>query len=157
MRLYEKGGKHHEMPCQHNLKAWLLEYIEATRIAQDASGPLFRSVGRTTKQLGGNRIDRQRAWAMVKRRTAQAGITTDGIYNHTFRRTRITEHLENPEVKLAHAQQMAAHSAPKTTRLYDRRSDQVSLDEMERIGVQRRRFPCPVHCLFAHCWWQVLS
>jgi integrase len=88
------------------------------------------SVGRQTKQLGANRLDRQRAWAMVKRRAKKAGIC-----NHTFRGTGITAYLENPEAKLEHAQQMAAHSDPKTTRLYDRRSDQVSLDEVERIGI----------------------
>jgi len=135
VRLHEKGGKHHEMPCQHNLKEWLQEYIEAAGIAEDPNGPLFRTVDRKTKQLGANRLDRQRAWAMVKRRAKKAGIDTPGICNHTFRGTGITAYLESPEAKLEHAQQMAAHSDPKTTRLYDRRSDQVSLDEVERIGI----------------------
>jgi site-specific recombinase XerD len=135
VRLHEKGGKHHEMPCQHNLKDWLREYIEAAGIAEDRDGPLFRTVDRKTKKLGGARLDRQRAWAMVKRRAAKAGLSTDGICNHTFRGTGITAYLENPEAKLEHAQQMAAHSDPKTTRLYDRRSDQVSMDEVERIGI----------------------
>ncbi|MEA3641545.1 MAG: tyrosine-type recombinase/integrase [Lamprobacter sp.] len=135
VRLHEKGGKRHEMPCQHNLKEWMLEYIEAADLAEDANGPLFRSVDRKTKQLGANRLDRQRAWAMVKRRALQAGLETTGICNHTFRGTGITAYLENPEAKLEHAQQMAAHSDPKTTRLYDRRSDKVSLDEVERIGI----------------------
>lgn len=135
VRLHEKGGKHHEMPCQHNLKEWLQEYIEAAGLAEDPNGPLFRTVDRKTKQLGANRLDRQRAWAMVKRRAKKAGIDTPGICNHSFRGTGITAYLENPEAKLEHAQQMAAHSDPKTTRLYDRRSDQVSLDEVERIGI----------------------
>jgi len=135
VRLHEKGGKHHEMPCQHNLKDWLHAYIEAAGIEGDKDGPLFRTVDRKTKALGEARLDRQRAWAMVKRRAQQAGIETEGICNHTFRGTGITAYLENPEAKLEHAQQMAAHSDPKTTRLYDRRSDQVSLDEVERIGI----------------------
>jgi len=135
VRLHEKGGKHHEMPCQHNLKDWLREYIEAAGIIEDKDGPLFRTVDRKTRKLGSTRLDRQRAWAMVKRRAAKAGIETDGICNHTFRGTGITAYLENPEAKLEHAQQMAAHSDPKTTRLYDRRSDAVSMDEVERIGI----------------------
>ncbi len=135
VRLHEKGGKHHEMPCQHNLKDWLREYIEAAGIGEDKDGPLFRTVDRKTKALGARRLDRQRAWAMVKRRAQQAGIETPGICNHTFRGTGITAYLENPEAKLEHAQQMAAHSDPKTTRLYDRRSDKVSMDEVERIGI----------------------
>lgn len=122
-------------PCQHDLKEWLQEYIEAAGLAEDPNGPLFRSVDRKTKQIGANRLDRQRAWAMIKRRAKKAGIDTPGICNHTFRGTGITAYLENPEAKLEHAQQMAAHSDPKTTRLYDRRSDQVSLDEVERVGI----------------------
>ena len=135
VRLHEKGGKHHEMPCQHNLKDCLREYIEAAGIGEEKDTPLFRSVDRKTKKLSDHRLDRQRAWAMVKRRAKQAGIETPGICNHTFRGTGITAYLENPEAKLEHAQQMAAHSDPKTTRLYDQRSDQVSLDEVERIGI----------------------
>lgn len=135
VRLHEKGGKRHEMPCQHNLKDWLREYIEAAGIGEDAGGPLFRTVDRKTKTLGSTRLDRQRAWAMVKRRAREAGIDALGICNHTFRGTGITAYLENPEAKLEHAQRMAAHSDPKTTRLYDRRSDAVSLDEVERIGI----------------------
>lgn len=100
VRLHEKGGKHHEMPCQHNLKEGLREYIEAAGIAEDPNGPLFRTVDRKTKQLGANRLDRQRAWAMVKRRAKKAGIDTPGICNHTFRGTGITAYLENPEAKL---------------------------------------------------------
>ncbi len=65
----------------------------------------------------------------------QAGIATDGICNHSFRGTGITAYLQNPEAKLEHAQHMAAHADPKTTRIYDRRSDEVSLDEVERIGI----------------------
>jgi len=135
VRLHEKGGKYHEMPCQHNLKVWLREYIEAAGIGEDKDTPLFRSVDRKTKELSARRLDRQRAWAMVKRRALQTGIATPGICNHTFRGTGITAYLENPEAKLEHAQQMAAHSDPKTTRLYDRRNDEVTMDEVERIGI----------------------
>jgi len=134
VRLHEKGGKHHEMPCQHNLKDWLREYIEAAGIGEDKDRPLFRTVDRKTRRLGSTRLDRQRAWAMVKRWAKKAGVETTGICNHTFRGTGITAYLQNPEAKLEHAQQMAAHSDPKTTRLYDRRSDKVSLDQVERIG-----------------------
>ena len=72
---------------------------------------------------------------MVKRRARQAGIETPGICNHTFRGKGITANLENPEGRFENAQQMAAHSDPKTTRLYGRRSNEVSIDEVERIGI----------------------
>jgi len=34
---------------------------------------------------------------------------------------------------LEHAQQIAAHGLPPTTTLYDRTSDEITLDEIERI------------------------
>jgi hypothetical protein len=37
--------------------------------------------------------------------------------------------------KLEIAQQMANHESARTTGLYDRRSDEISLDEVERIGI----------------------
>ena len=42
VRLHEKGGKEHEMPTHHNLDRYLEEYIQATGIAEDRKGPLFR-------------------------------------------------------------------------------------------------------------------
>ena len=78
-------------------------------------------------------LKRQAAVALIGPR--QVGIATPGICNHTFRGTGIMAYLENPEAKLEHAQQMAAHSDPKTTRLYDRRNDEVTMDEVERIGI----------------------
>lgn len=68
---------------------------------------------RKARRLGSTRLDRQRAWATVKRRAQKAAIETTGICNHTFRGTGITAYLENPEAKLEHAQQMAAHSDPR--------------------------------------------
>jgi integrase len=64
-------------------------------------------------------------------RALSAGIRTQ-IGNHTFRATGITEYLRNGG-KLEIAQRMANHESARTTGLYDRRDDQVSLDEVERI------------------------
>ena len=52
----------------------------------------------------------------------------------SFRATGITAYLKNGG-RLEIAQQMAAHESARTTGLYDRRSDEVSLDEVERIGI----------------------
>ena len=52
-----------------------------------------------------------------------------------FRATGITAYLENPEARVEVAQYLAGHADPKTTKLYDRRADRVSLDEIERIGI----------------------
>ena len=70
-------------------------------------------------------------YRMIRRRAADAGIETK-ICCHTFRATGITEYLRNGG-KLEVAQQMANHESARTTGLYDRRNDQVSLDEVERI------------------------
>jgi integrase/recombinase XerD len=49
-----------------------------------------------------------------------------------FRATGITAYLQNGGT-LEHAQQIAAHQSPRTTKLYDRTKDEISLDEVERI------------------------
>jgi hypothetical protein len=36
---------------------------------------------------------------------------------------------------LEHAQTLANHASPRTTKLYDRRSDEISLDEVEKISI----------------------
>ena len=56
------------------------------------------------------------------------------IGNHTFRATGITAYLRNGG-KLEIAQQIAAHESSRTTGLYDRRDDDVALDEVERIVI----------------------
>jgi integrase len=63
-----------------------------------------------------------------------AGIETSFLGGHTFRTTGITAYLENGGT-LEHAQQIAAHESPRTTKLYDRTTDQVSLDEIERVAI----------------------
>jgi len=73
---------------------------------------------------------------MIKRRCRQAGMENASMLcNHTFRGTGITAYLRNEDAKLEHAQQLAGHANPKTTLLYDRRSDEISLDEVEKIGI----------------------
>ena len=131
VRLHEKGGKEHEVPCHHTLELFLDEYIAAAGIASDADGPLFRSVGRKTGR--GEALWQQDVYRMVQRRAAAAGIATK-IGNHTFRATGITAYLKNGGT-LEHAQTIANHSSPRTTKLYDRRSDEISLDEVEKIVI----------------------
>ena len=70
---------------------------------------------------------------MIRRRAAAADIATK-IGNHTFRATGITAYLKNGGT-LEKAAVMANHASTRTTQLYDRRRDDVSLDEVERIGI----------------------
>ena len=133
LRLLEKGGKVLEVPCHHNLEAYLRDYFEAAEIDLDRDGPLFRSLNRDGS-LSGRRLTRHRAWEMLRRRARAAGISTE-VCNHSFRATGITAYLENPDARVEVAQYLAGHADPKTTKLYDRRADRVSLDEIERIGI----------------------
>ena len=133
--LFRSGGKYHELPCHHSLEIYLREYIDAAGIGEDKAAPLFRTINRTTKKLSTDRLQRSESLRMIQRKTRQAGIKTPGIGNHTFRGTGITAYLSHPDARLEHAQRMAGHADPKTTRLYDRRSDTISLDEVERIGI----------------------
>ena len=68
---------------------------------------------------------------MIQLRARAAGIRTR-IGNHTFRATCITAYLKNGGT-LEKAALIANHVSTRTTQLYDRRSDEVSLDEVERI------------------------
>jgi site-specific recombinase XerD len=132
IRLHEKGGKHHLMPCHHALAEALHTYINAAGIAADRKGSLFRtSSGHNRNALSDQPMDQSAAWRMIRRRAKAAGIHAP-IGNHTFRATGITNYLSNGG-SLEHAQDLAAHESPRTTKLYDRRKEQVAQDEVERI------------------------
>ena len=118
VRLQEKGGKYHELPCHHSLEIYLREYIDAAGIGEDKAKPLFRTINRTTKKLSTDRLQRSESLRMIQRKTKLAGIETPGIGNHTFRGTGITAYLSHPDARLELAQRMAGHADPKTTRLY---------------------------------------
>jgi integrase/recombinase XerD len=70
---------------------------------------------------------------MIQRRAKSADILTR-VGNHTFRATGVTAYLKNGGT-LERAAQMANHASTRTTQLYDRRRDEMSLDEVERILV----------------------
>jgi integrase/recombinase XerD len=131
VRLQEKNGRLNQMPCHHNLEQYLDDYIEAAGISADRTGPLFRTVLGKTGKLTNRPMRISDVYCMIQRRAEGAGIETK-IGCHTFRATGITAYLKNGG-KLEIAQQMAGHSNPKTTSLYDRRNDEVSMDEVERI------------------------
>jgi integrase len=124
VRLHEKGGKEHTIPCHHNLQEFLLDYIEDAGLPTEPNTPLFRTAS-------GRQMDQSAVYYMIARRSRAAGIQTR-VCCHTFRATGITAYLKNGG-RLEIAQQMANHESSRTTGLYDRRSDDISLDEVERI------------------------
>jgi site-specific recombinase XerD len=134
VRLREKGGKAHAMPCHHNLETYLTSYIEGAGLAADPRGPLFRTIGRSKgRPLTRTVLQQADSYVMITRRCAAAGIATK-VGNHSFRATGITTYLKNGGT-LEKAAQMANHASTRTTQLYDRRREELSLDEVERIRV----------------------
>ncbi len=133
VHLHEKGGKQHSMPCNHHLESYLQDYIESAKLTDNREGPLFRTAYRRTGVLTVRRMTQSDAWRMLQRRARDAGIPT-AVCNHTFRATGITAYLDNGG-SLENAQAMAAHESPRTTKLYDRTDDQITLDEVEKIGI----------------------
>ena len=131
VRLQEKCGKRHEMPCHHKLEEYLRVYIDGLNLNIDPKWPLFRTIGRKDKKISHNALPQANAYEIIDRRAKAAKIETK-VGNHTFRATGITAYLKNGGT-LERAATMANHSSTRTTQLYDRRSDDVSLDEVERI------------------------
>ena len=131
VRLHEKGGKRHEMPCHHNLEEYLTAYLDGCELRDDRKGPLFRTIARGTHRLSMTPLPQASAFQMVRRRAAAVDIAT-AIGNHSFRATGITAYLKNGGT-LERAATMANHASTRTTQLYDRRSDDVTLDEVERV------------------------
>lgn len=132
LRLHEKGGKYHEVPAHHRCAEYLDSYVEATACRDTKRAPLFRTLQRSG-ELTELRMGRGDALRMVKRRAAAAGLSGE-LCCHSFRATGITAYLEAGGT-LENAQAIAAHESPRTTRLYDRRSDAIELDEIERIQI----------------------
>ena len=133
VRLDEKGGKRHEMPAHHNLEAYLDAYLDAAGIRDAAKSHLFRSAAGRTGELTAKPMNRVDAYRMIQRRADDLGLRVK-IGCHTFRATGITAYLEAGGT-LENAQAMAAHESPRTTKLYDRTGDEITLDEVERITI----------------------
>jgi integrase/recombinase XerD len=131
VRLHEKGGKVTELPCHHNLEQFLDEWLNASGLEAEPAAPLFPTL-RHGKLTGRAPLPQANVHMMIQRRARAAGLRTK-ISCHSFRATGITTYLQNGG-KLEIAQQMAGHESARTTGLYDRRNDDVELDEIERIS-----------------------
>ena len=131
LRLHEKGGKRHDVPAHHRAEEALEAYVAVAGLG-DARAPLFQSVDRVGR-LSGRPLVRRAVLAMIKRRASAAGLPATTCC-HTFRATGITAYLSNGGT-LEHAQRIAGHASPKTTKLYDRTAVAITLDEIERIVI----------------------
>ena len=150
LRLSEKGGKVKDVPCHHVLREYLAEWIAAANLEADTAAPLFQSFSWEPKKddhastegddeeteprkriLTGKAMTQALAWEMIQRRARRAGIQAR-VCNHSFRAAGITAYLKNGGT-LERAAHIAGHASTRTTQLYDRRPDDVTLKEIEKI------------------------
>jgi integrase/recombinase XerD len=101
LRLHERGGKRHEVPCHHSLDDYLNDWIAAAGIGEDKKRPLFRSFKKGDR-LTENAVTRSDVLYMIKRRAKAAGLPYSTCC-HTFRATGITAYMLNGGT-LEHAQ-----------------------------------------------------
>jgi site-specific recombinase XerD len=128
LRLLEKGNKEKLVWLHREAEEFLDGYIAAAGI-DNAEAPLFQSLDKAHR-LTGEAISRRDMLEVVKARCRATGLSKE-FCNHTFRGTGITVFLHNGGA-LEAAQDMANHSDPRTTKLYDRRKDLATLSEIER-------------------------
>jgi integrase len=86
VRLREKGGKRHAMPCHHNLEEYLIAYLDGAGLRGDPKAPLFRTIGRGTGKLTRAVLPQANAYAMNRRRAAASGITQQSSATRVFGR-----------------------------------------------------------------------
>jgi len=154
LRLSEKGGQCKDVPCHHHLQDYLSEWIEAADLTEQTGAPLFQTFtwepspkmdveGQSDckveqdlslprrRIVSGRRMTQAMTWEMIQRRAKAAGIKT-AVCNHTFRAAGITAYLSNGGT-IERAAAIAGHASTRTTQLYDRRPDDLTLDEIEKI------------------------
>jgi site-specific recombinase XerD len=105
------------------------EYIVVAGL--QSGQPLFQSVNSAGTEVTGRALNRYNAWAAIRKRAKAAGFLTQiGCYTWRQPASRFTLEIDG---RLEHAQQMAGHESPRTTKLYDRTKDEITLTEVERI------------------------
>jgi integrase/recombinase XerC len=139
LRLHEKRGKTHEVPCHRQLELYLVAYLDGLGINHLGKLQVFQTFNREVEENGtvtlrptGKAMTQGMAWAMLQRRAKKSGISTH-ICNHTFRATGITAFLRAGGL-LERAAIIANHASTRTTQLYDRRSREIAWAEIEGIS-----------------------
>ena len=123
VKLHEKGGKQHAMPCHHALAEVLRAYIDPPASPRTVRDGCSAPGGHNGSVLSDKPMSQPDAWRMIRRRA--------GRLPH-FRATRITAYLADGGA-LEHAQEMAAHESPRATKRYDRTKERLTRNEVERI------------------------
>ena len=125
VRLHEKGGKQHAMPCHHNLESYLHAYIDGAGLASDPKALLFQTYSRTTGQLTGNPLPQANAYAMIQRRARRPRSRPKSATTRFARQGSPRISRTAGRLRSAAADGKPCHT--RTTQLYDRRSRRSEL------------------------------
>jgi integrase/recombinase XerD len=117
VRVIGKGDRERQVPVGEVALDWLRRYLEEARPAllgrggasMMRGGPLFVSVR-------GERLDRRRAWEMLRTMAQTAGLT-EHVTPHTLRHSFAT-HLLEGGADLRIVQELLGHASISTTQLY---------------------------------------
>ncbi len=136
LRFSEKGGKSREIPVRHDLRQFIMEYINTAGLEySDKQTRLFRTTIRKSRRLTQNGMSAGDMARMMKRHTQTIGLSMR-LSPHSFRVTTITD-LLSQGVPLEDVQNLAGHADPPQLGLYDRRQRKVTRNIVERIfGVE---------------------
>jgi site-specific recombinase XerD len=143
LHVQEKGGKQRTIPVSHDLKTWIDNYIREVPPplpwrdpnSGQTRKPLFRTAIKRQQKLTDNPMTSHDISRMMKRDLKRAELPTT-LSPHSFRAAIITDLLDQGE-SLRSVQDLAGHADPRTTRLYDRSSREVTRNLVERIRLGR--------------------
>jgi integrase/recombinase XerC len=133
MRLREKGGKRHAMPCHHNLEEYLIAHLDGAGLRwrfQVAAVPHDRS-----RHLQAHAHGTAASERLCDDSPARGGGQhQDEAWQSQFPGNRdhgLSQERRHPRKGRGNGN----HASTGTTQLYDRRRDEVSLGEVERIVI----------------------
>ena len=133
LRLHEKGGKRHDVPAHHRAAAALDDYLVAAQLEGGEGGAL------PERRPGGAEADGAAAVAASRPGDDQAargdrGTAGVDLLPHVPGDGDHGVLIERGNAR-ARATDRRARASPKTTKLYDRTADTISVDEIERIVI----------------------
>src|SRR3984893_6560296 len=128
--LIEDGGN---SKAKEALDLWL----ERSYLASNPSAPLFPSFGKNRETLNWSRLDRRSVLKLVEKRAKASGILKR-VCCHSFRATGVTQYM-NSGGTIEIAQRIAGHTRPSTTRMYNRKGYQLTLQEIERVQIGKKQ------------------
>jgi integrase/recombinase XerD len=137
LRFQEKRGKEHDVPVHSKAKEAVDLWLERSCLVSNPSAPLFPSFGKNRETIESRRLDRRSVLKLVEKRARRSGILKR-VCCHSFRATGVTEYM-NSGGTIEIAQRIAGHTSPATTRIYDRSGDRLTLEEIERVQIGKKR------------------